>query len=51
MPLKLGSNWKSVGIGEEMRRWAHGNSRVSTRQYLKKQNNIFLDQFRVLQRR
>ena len=28
MPLKLGSNWKSAGIGTDMRRWAHGNSRV-----------------------
>lgn len=29
MPLKLGSNWKSVGIGTDMRRWAHGNSRIN----------------------
>ena len=29
MPLKLGSNWKSVGIGTDMRRWAHGNPRVT----------------------
>ena len=28
MPLKLGSNWKSVGIGTDMRRLAPGNSRV-----------------------
>ena len=26
--LKLGSNWKSCGIGIDMRRWAHGNARV-----------------------
>jgi hypothetical protein len=30
MPLKLGSNWKSCGIGTEMRRWDHGNERVIT---------------------
>ena len=29
MPLKLGSNWKSVGIGTDMRRLAPGNSRVT----------------------
>ena len=29
MPLKLGSNWKSVGIGTDMRRMAPGNSRVT----------------------
>merc|ERR1712130_995891 len=29
MPLKLGSNWKSVGIGTDMRRWAHGNARIN----------------------
>ena len=26
--LKLGSNWKSCGIGIDMRRFAHGNPRV-----------------------
>jgi len=29
MPLKLGSNWKSCGIGTEMRRWDHGNGRIN----------------------
>lgn len=27
--LKLGSNWKSCGIGIDMRRWAHGNPRIN----------------------
>ena len=31
--LKLGSNWKSCGIGIDMRRWAHGNARVSRYRY------------------
>ena len=35
MPLKLGSNWKSCGIGTEMRRWDHGNGRVSTKKCTK----------------
>ena len=26
--LKLGSNWKSCGVGADMRRFAHGNARV-----------------------
>lgn len=29
MPLKLGSNWKSCGIGTEMRRWDHSNGRIN----------------------
>merc|ERR1711970_905037 len=29
MPLKLGSNWKSCGIGTEMRRWDNGNGRIN----------------------
>merc|ERR1719318_1540079 len=27
--LKLGSNWKSCGVGAEMRRWDHGNGRIN----------------------
>ena len=26
--LKLASNWKSCGVGADMRRWSHGNARV-----------------------
>ena len=28
--LKLASNWKSCGYHYDMRRWAHGNSRVTS---------------------
>ena len=28
--LKLGSNWKACGYLYDMRRWSHGNSRVTT---------------------
>eukprot|EP00091_Calanus_sinicus_P023525 TRINITY_DN7993_c0_g1_i1.p1 TRINITY_DN7993_c0_g1~~TRINITY_DN7993_c0_g1_i1.p1 ORF type:complete len:130 (+),score=46.81 TRINITY_DN7993_c0_g1_i1:138-527(+) len=27
--LKLGSNWKSCGVGADMRRFAHGNARIN----------------------
>jgi len=27
--LKLASNWKSCGVGADMRRWSHGNARIN----------------------
>lgn len=41
MPLKLGSNWKSVGIGTDMRRWAHGNARVTIDPHYISRSSLF----------